>query len=103
MNGKNAAPLYKYLKAEKGGLLVDGIKWNFTKFLVNKQGKVVERYGPKTAPLQIEVSLRFLPFLFLFDLDMVLAKCTHVTPQHYMVDSNDCTSCLKNSACGFKE
>ncbi|KAM7461497.1 hypothetical protein LguiA_029618 [Lonicera macranthoides] len=78
VNGKNAAPLYKYLKAEKGGLLVDGIKWNFTKFLVNKQGKVVERYGPNTAPLQIEVSLCFLPSFSLFHLDMVLAQCTHV-------------------------
>lgn len=54
VNGKNAAPLYKFLKAEKGGFLVDGIKWNFTKFLVNKEGKVVERYGPRTQPLEIE-------------------------------------------------
>ncbi|KAI4370409.1 hypothetical protein MLD38_018763 [Melastoma candidum] len=54
VNGQNAAPLYKFLKAEKGGLFTDGIKWNFTKFLVNKDGKVVERYGPMTAPLKIE-------------------------------------------------
>lgn len=55
MNGKEAAPLYKYLKSQKGGFLSDGIKWNFTKFLVNKYGKVVERYAPTTSPLRIEV------------------------------------------------
>lgn len=55
MNGKNAAPIYKFLKSEKGGFLGDAIKWNFTKFLVNKEGKVVERYAPTTSPLKIEV------------------------------------------------
>ncbi|KVH90928.1 Glutathione peroxidase [Cynara cardunculus var. scolymus] len=58
VNGNNAAPLYKFLKSEKGGFLVDGIKWNFTKFLVNKEGKVIERYGPRTPPLEIEVSVK---------------------------------------------
>ncbi|KAG8375053.1 hypothetical protein BUALT_Bualt10G0059900 [Buddleja alternifolia] len=57
VNGKNTAPLYKFLKSEKGGLFIDAIKWNFTKFLVNKQGKVVERYAPTTSPLQIEEAL----------------------------------------------
>jgi glutathione peroxidase len=55
VNGKDAAPLYKYLKSQKGGFLGDGIKWNFTKFLVDKDGKVVERYAPTTSPLKIEV------------------------------------------------
>ena len=55
VNGNNAAPLYKFLKAEKGGLLIDAIKWNFTKFLVNKEGKVMGRYAPSTSPLKIEV------------------------------------------------
>ncbi|OMO84917.1 hypothetical protein CCACVL1_10559 [Corchorus capsularis] len=54
VNGKNAAPLYKFLKSEKGGYFGDAIKWNFTKFLVNKEGKVVERYAPTTSPLKIE-------------------------------------------------
>ncbi|XP_038685784.1 probable glutathione peroxidase 2 isoform X2 [Tripterygium wilfordii] len=54
VNGKNVAPLYKFLKSEKGGFLGDAIKWNFTKFLVNKEGKVVERYAPTTSPLKIE-------------------------------------------------
>ncbi|CAD6253848.1 unnamed protein product [Miscanthus lutarioriparius] len=54
VNGKDAAPLYKYLKSQKGGFLGDGIKWNFTKFLVDKDGKVVERYAPTTSPSKIE-------------------------------------------------
>ena len=50
VNGDNAHPLYKFLKSEKGGLLGDSIKWNFTKFLVDKQGNVIERYAPMTPP-----------------------------------------------------
>lgn len=50
VNGANAHPLYKFLKSEKGGLLGDNIKWNFTKFLVDKQGNVVERFAPTTTP-----------------------------------------------------
>jgi len=50
VNGDNADPLYKWLKSEKGGLLGDKIKWNFTKFLVDKQGTVVERFAPTTTP-----------------------------------------------------
>jgi len=50
VNGDGAHPLYKFLKGEKGGLLSDAIKWNFTKFLVDKQGTVVERFAPTTTP-----------------------------------------------------
>jgi glutathione peroxidase len=51
VNGKNAAPLYEYLKEAKPGLLgSEAIKWNFTKFLVDRKGKVVERYAPKVEP-----------------------------------------------------
>lgn len=60
VNGENAAPLYKFLKSEQGGLLGDAIKWNFTKFLVNKEGKVVERYPPTTSPLKIEKDIQNL-------------------------------------------
>ncbi|XP_012474021.1 probable glutathione peroxidase 2 [Gossypium raimondii] len=60
VNGKNAAPLYRFLKSEKGGYFGDAIKWNFTKFLVNKEGKVVERYAPTTSPLNIEKDIRDL-------------------------------------------
>ena len=51
VNGDNAAPLYKHLKDEAPGLLGSkGIKWNFTKFLVNRAGKVVKRYPPQAKP-----------------------------------------------------
>ena len=51
VNGDNAHPLYKYLKDEKRGLLgTGGIKWNFTKFLVDKDGQVVKRYAPTDKP-----------------------------------------------------
>ncbi|HUI83837.1 MAG TPA: glutathione peroxidase [Candidatus Binatia bacterium] len=53
VNGEGAHPLYKFLKSEKGGLLGDSIKWNFTKFLIDRQGNVVERYAPMTAPERI--------------------------------------------------
>ncbi|XP_038989663.1 probable phospholipid hydroperoxide glutathione peroxidase [Phoenix dactylifera] len=60
VNGKHAAPLYKYLKSQKGGFLGDSIKWNFTKFLVDKNGRVVERYAPTTSPLKIEKDIQKL-------------------------------------------
>lgn len=50
VNGANAHPLYQFLKNEKGGLLIDAIKWNFTKFLVDRKGNVVGRYAPTTKP-----------------------------------------------------
>lgn len=53
VNGKNAHPLYKYLRAQKKELLGDSIKWNFTKFLIDKQGKVVERFAPNFEPSEI--------------------------------------------------
>lgn len=53
VNGSGEHPLYKFLKEEKGGLLGDSIKWNFTKFLVDREGNVVERYAPTTPPERI--------------------------------------------------
>jgi glutathione peroxidase len=51
VNGANAHPLYKHLKGEKPGVLgSEGIKWNFTKFLVDKSGKVVKRFAPTDKP-----------------------------------------------------
>ena len=51
VNGGNAAPVYKYLKAEKPGLLgSEAIKWNFTKFLVDRKGNVLARYAPNDTP-----------------------------------------------------
>ena len=51
VNGAAAAPVYKYLKSEKPGLLgSEAIKWNFTKFLVDRKGKVIARYAPNDTP-----------------------------------------------------
>jgi glutathione peroxidase len=50
VNGDKAHPLYQYLKGEKSGLLGPSIKWNFTKFLVDRSGKVVARHAPTTTP-----------------------------------------------------
>jgi glutathione peroxidase len=50
VNGSNAHPLYRYLKSEKSGLLGSSIKWNFTKFLVDRAGKVVARHAPTAKP-----------------------------------------------------
>lgn len=60
VNGNSAAPIYKFLKSSKGGLFGDSIKWNFTKFLVDKEGNVVERYAPTTSPLSIEKDVKKL-------------------------------------------
>ena len=54
VNGKNEHPLYKYLKEQKHGLMGKSIKWNFTKFLVDREGNVINRYAPTTEPADIE-------------------------------------------------
>ncbi|MBP3966405.1 MULTISPECIES: glutathione peroxidase [Paenibacillus] len=60
VNGPNADPLYKYLKKEASGLFGSGIKWNFTKFLVDAEGRVVKRYSPTTKPLKFEAHIKKL-------------------------------------------
>ena len=50
VNGGDAHPLYQYLRSEKSGLLGSSIKWNFTKFLVDRSGKVLARHAPTTSP-----------------------------------------------------
>jgi len=58
VNGKNAHPLFEHLKSEGKGLLgSESIKWNFTKFLVDKNGKVLKRYAPNDKPEEIEADL----------------------------------------------
>lgn len=54
VNGDNAHDLYRYLKSEQSGLITDDIKWNFTKFLVNKNGKPVDRFASTTKPESLE-------------------------------------------------
>ena len=58
VNGENESPLYTYLKSQKGGMMGSKIKWNFTKFLVDKDGNVVERFGSTTTPEKIEKTLK---------------------------------------------
>lgn len=61
VNGPNAHPLYQYLTKEKRGLLGSAaIKWNFTKFLVDRQGNVVKRYAPTDTPEKIEAEIKRL-------------------------------------------
>lgn len=60
VNGEDAHPLFKYLKKEQGGLLGSKIKWNFTKFLLNREGKPVKRYAPITKPENIEEDIKRL-------------------------------------------
>ncbi|MGN6252412.1 MAG: glutathione peroxidase [Marmoricola sp.] len=53
VNGDGAHPLYQWLRTEKSGLLGDKIKWNFTKFLIGRDGRVLKRYGSTTKPEKI--------------------------------------------------
>ena len=61
MKGQDAHPLFEYLTQEKKGLLgTEGIKWNFTKFLINQKGEPVARYAPSTTPEKIETDIKSL-------------------------------------------
>ncbi len=53
VNGDDAHPLYRWLREERTGVLGDAIKWNFTKFLVDREGAVIQRYAPATTPDKI--------------------------------------------------
>ncbi|MFA7268648.1 MAG: glutathione peroxidase [Sterolibacterium sp.] len=60
VNGANTHPLYQFLKAQKRGLLSKAIKWNFTKFLIDRNGKVVKRYAPATRPEELNQAIEAL-------------------------------------------
>ncbi len=60
VNGENTHPLYIYLKDNAGGFVTDAIKWNFTKFLVDRKGKVIKRYAPSVKPKAIEEDIKAL-------------------------------------------
>lgn len=60
VNGENTHALYKYLKENAGGFIVDSIKWNFTKFLVDRSGKVIKRYGSSVSPQELEKDIEKL-------------------------------------------
>ena len=57
VNGAKADPLFAFLKEQKGGVLTKDIKWNFTKFLVDRNGQVIKRYAPTTEPEKIKNDL----------------------------------------------
>lgn len=60
VNGSEAHPLFAWMRSEKGGVLGDAIKWNFTKFLIDRSGRVVRRYAPTVSPAAIEADIRAL-------------------------------------------
>ena len=60
VNGENEAPLYTFLKEQQGGMLGSKIKWNFTKFLVDRTGKVIDRYAPVDKPEKLESKIKEL-------------------------------------------
>ena len=58
VNGESADPIYQFLKSKNPGLLgIEAIKWNFTKFLIGKDGQVLKRYAPTVEPMQIKVDV----------------------------------------------
>lgn len=60
VNGNNAHPLYKYLKEQSKGIMGKEIKWNFTKFLIDTEGNIVDRYAPIVKPLKIKADIEDL-------------------------------------------
>ena len=58
VNGPDAHPLYQWLRSEKSGVLGDKIKWNFTKFLIGRDGQVIDRFAPTTEPEAIADDIR---------------------------------------------
>lgn len=58
VNGSEAHPLWKYLTYKQGGLFGSNVKWNFTKFIIDKNGQPVERHGPNSSPLSLVDSLK---------------------------------------------
>ncbi|MFS0691100.1 glutathione peroxidase [Sporosarcina sp. 179-K 8C2 HS] len=55
--GDNAAPLFSFLTEQKKGLLTEGIKWNFTKFLIDRNGNVLDRFAPQTSPTKMRAAI----------------------------------------------
>ncbi len=60
VKGETAEPLFKYLTSEQKGILTEEIKWNFTKFLIDREGNVVKRYAPQTSPSKMEKDIQNL-------------------------------------------
>jgi glutathione peroxidase len=60
VNGKDAHPVFQFLKSRSKGLLGGGVKWNFTKFLIAPDGESIKRYAPSTAPEDIRSDIEAL-------------------------------------------
>lgn len=60
VNGEKASPIFKFLRQEQGGMLGNAIKWNFTKFLIDRNGKVIKRFAPTAVPHEIESDIKKL-------------------------------------------
>lgn len=60
VNGSSTHPIFKYLKSNLGGFLGSSIKWNFTKFVIDKTGKPIKRFAPTTKPEDMESFVKFL-------------------------------------------
>jgi glutathione peroxidase len=60
VKGSQAEPLFTYLTSQKRGMLTEGIKWNFTKFLIDREGYVVERFAPQTSPLKMSNAINVI-------------------------------------------
>lgn len=60
VNGKTAHPLFAYLRKKTGGLFGNSIKWNFTKFLIDAEGKTIQRFAPATVPAKMEQKIAAL-------------------------------------------
>lgn len=60
VNGEKEEPLYGFLKSQKGGMINRNIKWNFTKFLVDKDGRVIDRFAPTVTPEKLEGTIKEL-------------------------------------------
>ncbi len=58
VNGENESPIYKFLKSEQGGIFSEDIKWNFTKFIVDRKGNAVDRFAPSTGVGKIEKKIQ---------------------------------------------
>ena len=58
VNGSNESELYTFLKKEQGGVLVSSIKWNFTKFLIDREGNVIERFAPTVTPEKLDEKIK---------------------------------------------
>lgn len=58
VNGKDATPLYQFLKKEAGGFIFSAIKWNFTKFLISRDAKTIKRFAPTAKPQSLEADIK---------------------------------------------